>query len=499
MEASALRAPVGLTRGRSPLLLRLRTDDQLVALLRAGSHEAFDVIVDRYRARLLAYTRQMLGGSRQDAEDAMQDVWIRAFNALRADDRPITLRAWLYRVAHNRCIDVLRKPTADLEAVFDVSRQTAALPHEETERREDLRRLVEDVRRLPEAQRSALLMREMEGLSYDELAGALEVTVPAIKSLLVRARVGLVESAEARDVACQEIRASLLSSFDRGVRPTGLAKRHVRDCDGCRAYKTELRSTQKALAGLSPGGGLLEVLGKLLGIGGLGGSATAGASSGAGLVGGGAATLAGGTAAKVCAVACSLAVVGGAVHEVERYVVQAPGTRAEKAQVAKANPATAASPAPDRAAPPQVETATSTAHEPSPPKRAVAASTHVHVAAPAPAAEGHAHEPVVASTPPDPAYAVEEAQATVGDLLPERTEADPEPTAGTADPATDDGATLAALPQDPDDDAPAAGATAPQDERDGPLAVLGASSGTTTSTTPSGTATTPSATSAPTK
>ena len=66
------------------------------------------------------------------------------------------------------------------------------------------------MRRLPESQRSALLMREMEGLSYEELANALETTVPAVKSLLVRARIGLVEAAEARDTACTEIRRQLL-------------------------------------------------------------------------------------------------------------------------------------------------------------------------------------------------------------------------------------------------------------------------------------------------
>ena len=74
------------------------------------------------------------------------------------------------------------------------------------------------MRALPEQQRSALLMREMEGLSYNDLAAALGVTVPAVKSLLVRARVGLVEAIEARDTACVEIRDDLASAFDRGVR-----------------------------------------------------------------------------------------------------------------------------------------------------------------------------------------------------------------------------------------------------------------------------------------
>src|SRR5919106_6895971 len=112
MEAGALRAPAALNRiSVTAPLLRLRSDDQLVALFRAGSHDAFRVIHDRYRQRLLAYARQMLGGSRQDAEDALQDVFLRAYASLRSSDRSLSLRAWLYRVAHNRCIDHLRRPT----------------------------------------------------------------------------------------------------------------------------------------------------------------------------------------------------------------------------------------------------------------------------------------------------------------------------------------------------------------------------------------------------
>ena len=129
MEASALRAPA-LARG--PLgapLLRLRSDEQLLALFRAGSEEAFGAIHDRYRQRLFAYVRQMLSRrSRQDAEDVLQDVFVRAYGALRADEREVNLRAWLYRVAHNRCIDHLRRPTpARRRDLRDVA-QAAARP-----------------------------------------------------------------------------------------------------------------------------------------------------------------------------------------------------------------------------------------------------------------------------------------------------------------------------------------------------------------------------------
>ena len=189
MEAGALRAPAALNRiSVTAPLLRLRSDEQLVALFRAGSDAAFSVIHDRYRQRLFVYSRQMLGGSRQDAEDALQDVFLRAYSSLRVSDNPVSLRAWLYRVAHNRCIDHLRKPTPPAIDLFETSRRPLHDPTDEAERREDLRRLIEDVRRLPEQQRSALLMREMDGLSYAELSEALGVSLQAVKSLLVRAR-----------------------------------------------------------------------------------------------------------------------------------------------------------------------------------------------------------------------------------------------------------------------------------------------------------------------
>ena len=298
MEASALQAPLGVRRiAFNATLLRLRSDDQLVALFRAGNDEAFRVIHDRYRQRLFAYMRSMLAGSRPDAEDALQDVFLRAYGAVRADDRPIALRAWLYRVAHNRCIDQLRRPAPASADVYDVSRSPLPDPLEEAERREDLRRLVADVRRLPEQQRSALLMRELEGLSYSELAEAHDVSVPAVKSLLVRARLGLVQAAEARDTMCTEIRADLALAHGRGVRANGRARRHLRDCDGCREYRQGLRHVQRSFGALAPAGGAGTGLLAKLGLGGSGSAAAGGgAAGGTGLIGGGAATV---TAGKV--------------------------------------------------------------------------------------------------------------------------------------------------------------------------------------------------------
>jgi RNA polymerase sigma factor (sigma-70 family) len=408
VEASALSHPVGL--GRVSLagpLLRLRTDDQLVALFRAGHDEAFGTIHDRYRQRLFAYARQMLGGSRSDAEDVLQDVFLRAYHALRADTREVALRAWLYRVAHNRCIDQLRRPTPNAEDIYDLNRVAEADPETAAERRESLRRLIADVRALPEQQRSALLMREMEGLSYNDLAAALEVTVPAVKSLLVRARVGLVEAIEARDTACVEIRDDLDAAFSRGVRASGRSRRHLRECAGCRDYRDALRSVEKTLNGLAPSAGPLSVLAKILGLGGAGsgGGAVAfgggaGATAGAGAVGTGA------VATKVAAVVATAAVVGGGAATVERveHAVQRPAAVHRSHTVVKHPAPQASVPAAQRTVaaaqhltvPASVKPATRKAAAPAPaPTRA----THVRAATgTAVSSTGHSDAPALEPT-----------------------------------------------------------------------------------------------------
>jgi RNA polymerase sigma factor (sigma-70 family) len=335
MEAGALRAPVALNRiSVTAPLLRLRSDEQLVALFRAGNDAAFSVIHDRYRQRLFAYSRQMLGGSRQDAEDALQDVFMRAYSSLRSNDRPLSLRAWLYRVAHNRCIDQLRRPTPPAADLFDTSRKPLLDPMDEAERREDLRQLVADVRRLPDQQRSALLMREMDGMSYAELASALGISLQAVKSLLVRARIGLVEAVEARDTACSEIRLDLTDSFDRGVRASGLARRHLRDCEGCVEYRAQLRGVRQGLGVLAPGAGPWTTILKLVGLGGAGSAGAASAGGGAAAGTGMLAAAGTGTAAKVAAVVCCAALTAGGAVEVRDQIAgsaRAPATAKKRA------------------------------------------------------------------------------------------------------------------------------------------------------------------------
>ncbi len=321
MEASALPRAATSRVPLSATFLRLRSDDQLVSLFRAGSDDAFSVIHERYHARLLAYSRQMLRSSGGDAEDALQDVFVRAFKSLRASNRPILLRAWLYRIAHNRCIDELRRPTpvpTELESDARPALASGASMQEPpvvAERSEALSRLLADVRTLPAPQRSALLMRELQGLSYQELSQTLEVSVPAVKSLLLRARTGLVDLKIAREAPCADIRLDLADAADAGARMSARSRRHVRECEQCSAFNRRQRDVRKHLGALLPMGPLGKLLG-LFGLGG-GGGATGGVAAGGTAAGGvstagGAGVIGGLTAAKVAAVVATAAVIGGA-------------------------------------------------------------------------------------------------------------------------------------------------------------------------------------------
>ena len=105
MEASAVSGPKVLAR--SPRTLRLAGDDRLVALLRSGHDAAFEVIYDRYHRPLLSFCRHMLGHP-EEAADAVQQTFISAYSELTRSEKPIALRAWLFTIARNRCLSMLR-------------------------------------------------------------------------------------------------------------------------------------------------------------------------------------------------------------------------------------------------------------------------------------------------------------------------------------------------------------------------------------------------------
>jgi RNA polymerase sigma factor (sigma-70 family) len=296
VEVSALKHP-GVTgiHGRSPLL-RLQSDERLIALVRRGNHGAFEALVSRYQARLLAFCRHMLN-SREDAEDVLQEVFAAAFNAILADERAINARPWLYRIARNRSLNHLRRVQPIGVDSMDVHlAEHGTTTADKVEGREQFRELIADVQLLPETQRTALLLREIDALSYEQIAEAMETTIPSVKSLLVRARVSLAEAAEARQLSCEEVRFEL-GEIAEGLRrrTTAPVRRHLRSCDRCGAFRTQLKSTNKALAAIMPVGALFVA--KKLFLAHLGWSASAGGHATGTAAAGGAAAAAGGAAA----------------------------------------------------------------------------------------------------------------------------------------------------------------------------------------------------------
>ena len=236
---------------RSPLL-RFQSDERLVGFVRRGDVGAFEALVARYERRLFAFCRQLLG-SHEDAEDVLQEVLAAAFKAMRADERPIYVRPWLYRIARNRSLNHLRKgDTGSFEQIDAECSEHGLTTADEVQQREDFRLLVGDIQTLPRAQRTALVLREMDALSYEQIARAMKTTVPSVKSLLVRARGSLVAASEARHLSCDQVRDELDDlAKGMGRRPSAPVRRHLRTCEPCAAFGSELRKQRRGRPGRS--------------------------------------------------------------------------------------------------------------------------------------------------------------------------------------------------------------------------------------------------------
>jgi RNA polymerase sigma factor (sigma-70 family) len=347
MEVSALTHPSTVPGLRGPsALLRLQSDERLIGLTRRGHHAAFETLCGRYQSRLLSFCRHMLG-SREDAEDVLQEVFAAAFNAVLADEREINVRPWLYRIARNRSLNHLRRTAAIGVDSMDVHyAENGISTGDKVLRRESFRELIADVHELPETQRTALLLREIDALSYEQIAHAMETTVPSVKSLLVRARISLAEAAEARKLSCEEVRLELGEVAEGLTKLSTPSRRHVRGCERCLSFKKQLKQNNHALAAILPVGPLLlfkklllTKLGSTAGAGhvagGAGATVGAGATAtlGAGATAGGGAGLAGGlmtagagalTTKAVAGLAAAAIVTAGAVAADHAAVVHHP-------------------------------------------------------------------------------------------------------------------------------------------------------------------------------
>jgi RNA polymerase sigma factor (sigma-70 family) len=171
--------------------LRTQPDRRLVTLVREGYEAAFEEIVRRYGKQLGRFAAAIVGGR---AEDVTQDAFSKALLALRRDDAEIELRPWLYRIVRNTALNELRDrpPTAETLAEAIAGGRN---PAEELEQREQLADLMKRLQALPESQRAAIVMRELEGLSHEEIAAALGLSGGAARQAIHRARTALRDGA----------------------------------------------------------------------------------------------------------------------------------------------------------------------------------------------------------------------------------------------------------------------------------------------------------------
>jgi RNA polymerase sigma factor (sigma-70 family) len=309
MEAHSL-APSrgGLTIPRSRKLLVAFGDERLVEQLRRGNEVAFEVLYDRHHAGVLSYCRHMLG-SRDEAEDALQQAFISAHADIVSSDKPIRFKAWIYTISRNRCLSMLRarreQPSDDLDPV-----STAGLG-EEVQQRADLKELIADMHELPEDQRAALILSELGDLSHNEVAQVIGCEAAKVKSLVFQARSGLIERRQARETPCEEIREQLATLRGGSLR-RGPLRRHLKACPGCSEFRQDVRRQRQMLAAVLP---VVPTLGlkesALAAVG-----VSAGSAGGGALLGGGTGAIVAAKAgvAKVAVIAvATTSAVGGAV------------------------------------------------------------------------------------------------------------------------------------------------------------------------------------------
>jgi RNA polymerase sigma factor (sigma-70 family) len=302
-------------------LLRVASDERLVELVRGGSEAAFEAIYDRHHRGILAFCRHMLA-SADEGEDALQHTFMAAYRHLADGSAEIQLRPWLYAIARNRCLTMLRarreRPLGDHEAPATEHLST------EAQRRQDVRDLLGDVARLPEDQRAALVLAELGAVSHDEIALVLNVPRQKVKALVFQARTSLAASRKARETPCEEIREQLANLRGGALRRTTL-HRHLRECAGCRAFRSEVALQRKTLAVALP---VIPTVGLK--------EAALGAAFGSGTAGGGAAL---GTSTLAVKALVTVALVGGGTTagvEAARHAVPMPKAAKRSAPAAPA-------------------------------------------------------------------------------------------------------------------------------------------------------------------
>jgi RNA polymerase sigma factor (sigma-70 family) len=235
-------------------------DERLGRSVTVDDSEAFSVLYERYHGLLFRYCRSILR-SDADAHDAVQSTFTRALEALQRDQRDAPLRPWLFRIAHNEAISALRRRRAsDRLAAPIEGGEVSAEDHSRA--REEFRSLVADLRQLPDRPRGAILMHELVGLSYEEIAAVMGTNRSGVRGAIFEARRAMTEFARGRHMDCEEVRR-VIAEGDRRVLRGRRIHAHLRDCAECARFAAAWSRRSGRLSALTPAGWGLAA-GKLL-------------------------------------------------------------------------------------------------------------------------------------------------------------------------------------------------------------------------------------------
>lgn len=339
-----------------PDLLRpakLCSDAQLARRAARGDQRAFGEIFERHHQALYRYCRTIVRNE-EDAADALQNTMAALLRGLDGETRDIALKPWLFRIAHNESLSLLRRRRPESELDEDSAVSASDGPELQLAQSERLRQLVDDVQALPDRQRGALVMRELSGLEYAQIGAAFGIAEGAARQAVCEAREMLHEIGEGRAMSCADLR-EMISARDGRLLRGRKVRAHLRACAGCTEFRAAIGQRSAALAAVAPplpamlGASILQ---RLLDGGGHGGggvavggasatstSAAAGSATtaksvaGVGLLAQGSATA--GLAAKATAAlaAGSMLAGGGALatQQVQRDGEQSPPRAAQRA------------------------------------------------------------------------------------------------------------------------------------------------------------------------